>query len=101
MTACFIFLVNLIYFPIAIACLVRENSLSNQPAMMERWRSVNFPGAKTVSSYMKSEYLKFSIVMVTIYQITVLAGLYFERNRLFGLIHQEINFDVKDALFVD
>ena len=100
-TACFIFLVNLIYFPCAIACLVRENSASNQPAMMERWRSHAFPGAKTVSSYMKSEYLKFTVTVVIIYQIAVLAGLYFERNRLFGLIGQEIIFNVTDQLFID
>lgn len=38
-TTCFVFLCNLIYFPITIACLVREDPGSRRYEMIERWAS--------------------------------------------------------------
>ena len=76
-TGTFVFLVNLVYFPIGISLIIRENATSRHEDMVERWRSVNFPGAKTITGYMKAEYLKFSIAIVTIFQVGAMAALYY------------------------
>jgi len=66
-TASYVFLINLIYFPIGIVCLVREDSGSRYYDMIDRWRSSHYPGTKTTGSYMKAESLKFSLFINTIF----------------------------------
>ena len=101
-TAVFIFLINLIYFPLGIVCMTRENSTKRQDAMAERWRSIRYPGSKTITGYMKTEYMKFTLLVLTIYQIGVLAALYFEADRLFTLVDQDpLEWANSDKLFID
>lgn len=66
-TASYIFLINLFYFPLAIACLVREDASRRFYDMVERWRANTYPGTRTITGYMRAEYLKFSILIVTLY----------------------------------
>lgn len=100
-TGCFIFLINLIYFPIGIACIVREDAESRYVDMIERWRSIRYPGTKTITGYMKSEYLKFSIFVNTIYMIGAMYGLYYHANKLFTLVHTDLDWESDDPLYVD
>jgi len=66
-TVSYVFLINLFYFPLAIACLVREDSSSRFYEMIERWRAQTYPGTRDVTSYMRAEHLKFSILAVTLF----------------------------------
>ena len=99
-TASFVFLINLIYFPIAFICLVREDSSDRYRDMIERWRSIRYPGTKTVSAYLKSENLMFSILVSTVYQIGVLALMYCEAGKLFSLAHEDLEWEKDDPFFV-
>ncbi len=90
-TASFVFLINLIYFPIAFISLVREDSSDRYKDMIERWRSIRYPGTKTVSAYMKSEKLMFSILVSTVYQIGALALMYCQAGKLFTLAHEDLD----------
>ena len=70
--------------------------------MAERWRSIRYPGSKTITGYMKTEYMKFTLLVLTIYQIGVLAALYFEADRLFTLVDQDpLEWANSDKLFID
>lgn len=100
-TASYVFLINLIYFPIGIVCLVREDSGSRYYDMIDRWRSTHYPGTKTTGSYMKAESLKFSLFINTIFQIGALATLYLQADRIFTLVHQDLDWENSDPLFVD
>ena len=100
-TACFVFLINLIYFPIGIVCITRENPAQRWDAMVGRWRSIRYPGSKTMTGYMKSEFLKFSLFVLIIYQLGALATLYFQAENLFTLVHQELDWDKEDSLYID
>ena len=100
-TGAFIFLINLIYFPIGIACIVRENAESRYADMIERWRSVRYPGTKTITGYMKGEYLKFSIFIITLYMVGSMYALYYHAEKLFTLVHQDLLWDTADPLYVD
>lgn len=100
-TGAFIFLINLMYFPIGIACIVRENALSRYEDMVERWRSIRYPGTKTITGYMKAEYLKFSIFITTLYQVGSMYALYYHSDKLFTLVHQDMEWDGNDPLYVD
>ena len=99
-TGSYIFLVNLVYFPITIACLVREDPGSRRYEMIERWKSVKYPGTKSVTSYMRSELLKLSILIVIVYQICALIGLYKYAAKLFTLINIEVAWEKDESLFV-
>ena len=101
LTTSYIFLINLCYAPIFIACLVREDPGSRRYEMIERWRASSYPGTKSVTSYMRAELLKFSIFSVTLYQIGALGGLFYYAEQLFSLIHAELEFKSEDPLFVD
>jgi magnesium-transporting ATPase (P-type) len=100
-TGVFIFLINLIYFPIGIACIVRENAASRYPDMIERWRSVRYPGTKTITGYMRSEYIKFSIFIVTLFQVGSLYGLYYHADKLLTLVDARLDWSNEDPLYVD
>ena len=100
-TACFIFLINLIYFPIGIHCIMRENPARRWGEMVHRWRSVRYPGTMTMSGYMKRENLKYSLFVLVLFQIGALATLYFQADHLFTLVHQELEWDNADPIFVD
>ena len=100
-TGAFIFLINLIYFPIGIACIVRENAESRYTDMIGRWRSVRYPGTKTITGYMRAEYLKFSIFIVTLFQVGAMYGLYYHADKLMTLVHQDLDWDPNDPLYVD
>lgn len=89
-TACFIFLINLVYFPLGIACIVRENAQSRYHDMIERWRADYYPGTKTITAYMRGEYLKLSVFMVTLYQCGCMFGLYYYAHKLLTLVHQDL-----------
>lgn len=100
-TGCFIFLINLIYFPIGIACIIRENATSRYPDMIERWRSVRYPGTKTITGYMKAEYVKFSIFINILFQVGSMYTLYYHADKLFTLVHQDLEWTNEDPLYVD
>jgi|Transcript_11514 magnesium-transporting ATPase (P-type) len=102
-TASYIFLINMIYFPFAIACLVREDPGSRRYEMIERWRSGSYPGTKSITSYMRAELIKFSILVVAIFQISALAGLYYYADSLFELVHTKLNWQEhkNEPLFVN
>ena len=85
-TVCFIFLTNLLYYPIAIVCMTRENQKKRFNDMVDRWRANKYPGTRTITQYMRAEYLKASIFFVTIYQIGALGGLYYYCDYLFTLV---------------
>jgi len=87
----FIFLINLVYFPIAIAAIVREDPGSRRYEMIERWRSSTAViGTKNMVSYISDEMLKFSILFVTLYQIAAIVGLYYYAVPLFSLVHTKL-----------
>ena len=67
LTTSYIFLINLCYAPIFIACLVREDPGTRRYEMIERWKASRSPGTKSVTAYMRAELLKFSIFSVTIF----------------------------------
>lgn len=100
-TGAFIFLINLIYFPIGIACIVRENSAGRYPDMIGRWRSMRYPGTKTITGYMRAEYIKFAIFIVTVFQIGAMYALYYHADKLFTLVHTDLDWNNDDPLFVD
>lgn len=100
-TTSYIFLTNLVYFPIAVACYVREDPGSRRYEMIERWRSTSYPGTKSITSYMRGEMLKLSIFFVALFQICALVGLYYYADSLFSLIHTDLEWSKDDALFVD
>lgn len=66
-TASFVFLINLIYFPIGIVCICRENPAVRWNDMVARWRSNRYPGAKTMSTYMRAENIKFSLFSIILF----------------------------------
>ena len=49
----FIFIVNLVYFPLIIAALVRETPYLSNAELAQRWAAESFPGTKTTQTYMK------------------------------------------------
>ena len=102
-TASFVFLTNLVYFPIAIVCLVREDPGVRRYEMIERWRSARYPGTKSITSYMRGELLKFSIFVVTLFQTGAIAGLYYYADSLFSLVHVNLTWQEHESepLFVD
>ena len=100
-TGCFIFMVNLVYFPMGIACIVRENAQSRWSDMIGRWRSSRFPGTKGVSGYMKGEYFKTSLLINTLYQLGALGGLYYYAGYLFTLVHVNLDWEKDDPLFIN
>ncbi len=85
-TASYVFLINLMYFPLGVVCLVREDTSGRYYDMIDRWRSMRYPGTKTVSGYMKSEYLKYSLLVNTVFQIGALASLYYSANNICTLV---------------
>lgn len=99
-TGVFVFLINLMYFPLGIACIVRENAESRYADMIERWRSIRYPGTKTITGYMKSEYLKFSIFINTSYMLGAMYGLYYHADKLFTLVHTDLDWDKDDPIYV-
>jgi len=66
-TTSYVFLTNLVYFPIAIAVLVREDPGSRRYEMIERWASAKFPGTKSITGYMRAELLKLSIFAIALF----------------------------------
>ena len=67
-TTSYIFLINLVYFPIVIAALVREDPGVRRYEMIERWRNSSEPyGTKKIADYMQGEMLKFSVFSVAVY----------------------------------
>ena len=89
-TGCFVFLINLVYFPLAIVCYVKESNEGRHDKMLGRWRSIRYPGTKTITGYMRAESLKLSMFVVTIYQVAAMAGLYYYADSLFSLIDSEL-----------
>ena len=77
------FLINLVYFPIAVACMARENSASRYPDMIQRWRSDDFPGTKSLTRYMRDECIRLSVFAVTLWQIASMGGLYYYAEYFF------------------
>ena len=100
-TGCFVFLINLVYFPLAIVCYVKESNEGRHDKMLGRWRSIRYPGTKTITGYMRAESLKLSMFVVTIYQVAAMAGLYYYADSLFSLIDSELEWQPEDSLFVD
>ena len=100
-TASYVFLINLMYFPIGVVCLVREDTSGRYYDMIDRWRSVRYPGTKTISGYMKSEYLKYSLFVSTVYQIGALGVLYYYSDKIFTLVHEDLDWHKDDPWFVD
>ena len=100
-TGCFVFLINLIYFPLAIMALVKESNVARHDKMLGRWRSIRYPGTKTITGYMRSESLKLSMFIVTLYQVGAMGGLYYYAESLFSLIHSDLDWHSDDGLFVD
>lgn len=99
-TGTFIFLINLIYFPLGIQCILRENAETRFADMIERWRSVRYPGTKTITGYMRQEYLKFSVIIVAAFQIGIMGALYYHADKLFTLVHEDLDWAKEDPLFV-
>ena len=101
-TTSYIFLVNLVYFPILISALVREDPGTRRYEMIERWRETSEPsGTKSISKYMRAEMLKFTIFCVCVYQILTVVGLYFYAETLFSMVHSRLDWQRGEALFVD
>jgi hypothetical protein len=68
-------------------CILRENAETRFADMISRWRSVRFPGTKTITGYMRSEYVKTSVLLVAAFQIGIMGSLYFYAENLFSLVH--------------
>jgi magnesium-transporting ATPase (P-type) len=100
-TASYVFLINLMYFPLGIVCLVREDTSGRYYDMIDRWRSIRFPGTKNITGYMKGEYIKYSLFINTVFQIGALGSLYYYADNIFTLVHQDLDFDKHGPLFVD
>ena len=128
LSASYVLLTNIVYFPIIIACLVREDPekpaflqtcLSFLPKqvtclwfedadqrrqeMMQRWRADGYPGTKSITTYMRDELFKSSIFAVSLYQIAVIAGLYYYAEGLFDIKHKKLTWDDHkgESLFID
>ena len=99
-TVSFIFLINLIYFPLGIQCILRENAETRFADMIKRWRSVRYPGTKTITGYMRSEYVKTSVVLVALFQIGAMGALFYHADVLFHLVHEELDWNKDDPLYV-
>lgn len=62
-TGMYVFLINLCYFPMAIACLCRESTIDRKDDMIQRWAADTFPGTKSMTEYMQGERIRFSILV--------------------------------------
>ena len=100
-TAAFVFLINLIYFPIGVVCITRENAAKRWEDMQHRWKSDHYPGTRTLTGYMRAEYMKFTILVLALFQLGALATLYYQADHLFTLVHEELDWHKEDPLFVD
>ena len=102
-TTSYIFLVNLIYFPVAIACLVREDPGSRRYEMIERWRDLSKPnGSKSIAKYMQGEMLNLNIILVSVYQIMTIVGLFFYTDTVFYVVNTNIpDWHLHEPLFVN
>lgn len=100
--ALFVYLINLIYLPIGLMCIVREHSPERLQDMCTRWRANEAAiGTKTLTRYMRDEYITSSIAVVTFWQLAAMAGLYLKADYLFTLVHFDLQWGEKDPLFVD
>ena len=100
-TAAFVFLINLIYFPLGVVCITRENAARRWEDMQARWKSAHYPGTRPLTGYMRAEYIKYSIVVLAAYQVGALATLYWEADQLFTLVHEDLDWSNSDPLYVD
>lgn len=100
-TGAYIFIINLLYFPMGLACIMRESMIDRKEDMAERWAAPNFPGTKSMTQYMGGERLRFSILVNIVYQLGAMSVIYYEAPELFGLLHEHIELHKNDPLLVD
>ncbi len=81
--------------------MVKESNEGRHDKMLGRWRSIRYPGTKTITGYMRAESLKLSMFIVTLYQIAAMGGLYYYADYFFSLIHSDLDWHSDDGLFVD
>ena len=89
--ALFVYLINLVYLPLGMMCIVREHSPSRLEDMITRWRADEATvGTKSITRYMHDDNLKSSIIVVTLWQLAAMAGLYIKADYLFSLVHMDL-----------
>ena len=89
--ALFVYLINLVYLPLGLMCIVREHSPSRLEDMITRWRAHEATvGTKSITNYMRDENVKSSIAVVTLWQLAAMAGLYIKADYLFSLVHMDL-----------
>jgi len=62
---------------------------------------MRYPGTKTITGYMKAEYVKFAILIVTAFQLGSIYALCYHADKLFTLVHVNLSFGGEDPLYVD
>lgn len=69
--------------------------------MSQRWRSEQFPGTKSITKYMQDECIKFSVISVTLYQVTALFALYCKANYFINFVREDLSWEESDPIFAD